>query len=252
MDSAWAYGIVPKTEPGLESLSEWLSGAMRRHKGTRWGIWGGFVGGSSGIAGGMTGAIAGVSRGHAPAWEFMIPWALWLAFAAAMTLWLVRAWRSDENVELRGRESTRVITMLANARARGKMRSAVGEEVADHLNEGAKLALRCRGLLESPAMRFAADSGAWSRAAERVRNAMDAGMIRLLVLATNHGDPTDMLETIAEMKAIVDELADSERRHAAVMATKAGNSDSLRSTLQELRDLSKAEDEAMSELRISS
>jgi hypothetical protein len=252
MDSAWAYGIAPKTEPGLEVFSEWLSGAMRRHKGTRWGIWGSCVGGSSGIAGGATGAIAGASQGHAALWMYAIPWAIWLVWAGLVSLWLVRTLRSDESAELYGRESTRTMTMLANARARGKLRSAVGDEYAEHLNEGAKLALRCRGLLDSPAMRFASDSSAWSRAAENTRNAMDAGMIRLLILATNHGDQSDMVETISEMRAVVEELAESERRHSAMMSSKTGKSDGLRSTLQELKELSKAEEEALSEMRISS
>jgi hypothetical protein len=183
---------------------------------------------------------------------FAIPWLVWLAFAGSMTFWLIRALRGDENAELWGRDSSRTMTMLANARARGKLRSAVGAEYADHLNEGAKLALRCRGLLDSPAMRFAGDSGAWARASDRVRNAMDGGMIRLLVLATSHGEEAEMVVTIAEMKALVDELAESERRHAALMSSKTGKSDGLRSTLQELKELSKAEEEALSELRISS
>ena len=252
MDSAWAYGIVPKSEPGLEVFSEWLSGAMRRHRGSRWGIWAGCVGGSSGIAGGITGAIAGASAGHAPFWNYALPWTVWLAFATAMTFWLIRTLRSDENAELWGPDSTRTMTMLANARARGKLRSAVGDEYATLLNDGAKLALRCRGLLDSPAMRFAGDSGAWARATERVRNSMDAGMIRLLVLATSHGDEGEMRETIDEMKAIVAELVESERRHSAMMSSKSGKSDNLRSTLQELKELSKAEEEVMAELRISS
>ena len=250
MDSAWAYGIAPKTEPGLEVFSEWLSGALRRHKGTRIGIWAGCVGGTSGVAGGATGAIAGASGGHVQAWVYAIPWAVWLMFAGIMTLWLVRTLRSDENAELWSRDSSRTMTMLANARARGKLRSAVGEENADHLNEGAKLALRCRGLLDSPALRFAADSGPWARAAENVRNSMDAGMIRLLVLATKHGEKADMLETISEMRAVVDELAESERRHSTTLASGSRKSDSLRSTLQELKELSRAEEEALSELRI--
>src|SRR5579871_5932058 len=179
MDSSWAYGIVPKSEPGLEALSEWLSGALRRHKGTRWGIWAGCVGGSSGFAGGSTGAILGASGGHAPPWVYSIPWAIWLVFAGIMTGWLVRALRSDRNAELYGRESSRTITMLANARSRGKLRAALGEEYANHLNEAAKLALRGRGILDSPSLRAYGDSGVWSRASERARNALDAGMLRL-------------------------------------------------------------------------
>ena len=142
--------------------------------------------------------------------------------------------------------------MLSNARARGKLRAALGERTANQLNEGAKLSLRCRGLLDSPLMRSGSGTATWSRVAEQARNAMDAGMIRLMVLATQHGEESEMTETIAEMRAVVEELAAAEKRNAAAFANSGGKTDALRSTLQELKELSRAEEEAMSELRISS
>lgn len=247
MDSSWAYGFGPRSESGLEALSEWLSSAMRRHKGTRWGVWGGLVGGTSGIAGGATGALAGT---HAPVWEFFLPWTVWLAWSCAVTIWLVRSLRSEEDAELSGRETSRVITMLANARARGKLRSSIGDDYATHLNEGARLALRCRHLLDTPSMRLAMETGTWARAAENARNAVDAGMIRLLVLATRHGDETEIRETLDQMGQLADELAEVERRHSAIFVAQGAKTDSLRNSLAELKELSQAEEEAVSELRL--
>lgn len=249
MDSAWAYGIVPKSEPGVEALSEWLSGALRRHKGTRWGIWGGFVGGSSGVAGGVTGAIVGASGGHINGLLVAVPWLIWMTFVASMSLWLKRSLQSSANAELWGRDSTRTITMLVNARSRGRLKAAVGDAYAEQLNEGAKLALRCRGLLDSPALAATGDGSVWSRTAERVRNSMNGAMVRLMVLATNHADEHELAATVADMRAIVDELAESERRHRGLATDRSGRSAELRSTLEELRELTRAEQEALNELR---
>lgn len=249
MDSAWVYGIAPRSEPGLEAFSEWLSSAMRRHKGTRWGIFAGTVGGSSGVAGGATGAIAGATQGHAFWLAYAVPWALWLVLAAYMTSWLIRSLRSEANAELKGRESSRVITMVANARARGRLKAELGAACAEQLNAGAALALRCRALLDSPELHFAGDVGAWANAAERARNAMDAGMLRLITLAVNHGAESEMQETVGDMRAIADELIGFQQRHVEMMRAGTDRPDDLRGTLQHLRDLSQAEEAALDELR---
>ena len=248
--SEWGYSrLSARTEPGLESLSEWLDGAVRRSRGTRWGIWGGIVGGSSGFAGGSTGALAGV---HA-SWElFLIPWGLWLAGAAVATIWLVRGLRADDAADLSAREPSRILGRLWHARFHGRLRTAIGAEGANHLNEGAKLALRCRTTLDSPAWRLAAGTAVWSRAADNTRAAMDAGMARLLLLTTQHGEEVEILETLGEMRAVVAEVAEAERRHALAFGAQSAKPDALRSTLEELRELSKAEEDALAELRISS
>lgn len=229
-----------RPEQGLDPLVEWIDSVHSQSPNQKWGLWGGIVGGAGGIMGMSMGVMAGTPAQYSPA--FFVPVALWALVTAGMTFWVLKKVRHAEGAW--AQESRGMMTRVLVARWQGHLRSTLGEEGAQIMNEAAKLLLKCRSTLNSPAWKVAADGEIWGKMGDRVLKSMESAMARLLIQVTS-GSLEETGPIVADMQAMTEEVSKAAARHSQITGLQTGGADGLRQALADMRELAQADEEVM-------
>lgn len=113
------------------------------------------------------------------------------------------------------------------------------------LNEAARHTIEARSALDSAA--WLNSTGPRAQVRDQTRQAIDEGMSRVVVLATSVGDTAEVRRLIDDLAAVSAEVCASAQKMNSFSAQAGEGSIGLRASLEQLREISKAEDEILSQ-----
>jgi hypothetical protein len=121
--------------------------------------------------------------------------------------------------------------------------SKLSEEAKIVLNRAAARTLEARSALDSPA--WASATGPRAQAREATRISVDEAMYQIVSLAMANPKSPEVGRLIDDLAQVTDELTASRRRLETVAGQAGEGSLGLRAALEQLREISRAEDEVL-------
>jgi hypothetical protein len=241
------FAMGSSEDRAYPALCVWIDRQMqKRTADQRWGIFGAVCGTTAGILGAISG---NATRIFGFVFDLPIVMSLWLAYLLGLAIYaheIMHRNRADarQDEARYGPYWNTTRQNLLIARVRGQLVARFGVDGAQLLDRASASALRVEAAFDSEAWRSSQDS-VFAVAKTNARQNLDAAMARLILLIDQHGVTPAAVEIAHDIEALAAEVEATAHSGSLDPSAECG----LRETLNEMRAIRAATEEARASLR---